>query len=187
MDTEQLDSAIALHAQWLESGGQRGRRADFDDADLRQADLREVDLSYASLAGANLARDELAGARLANANLSSATLGYANLTDANLASANLERAFAIGADFTGADLTEANLSLARLDYGVLRRTTVVSAVANKARLVHCDIAAAKFDLTDLRTANFKHANLAGVPMSEAQIESLTAPLQSRHGLKPTLV
>ena len=100
MDTEQLDSAIALHAQWLESGGQRGRRADFDDADLRQADLREVDLSDASLAGANLERAKLAGARLANANLSSATLGYANLTDANLASANLERAFAIEPTFT---------------------------------------------------------------------------------------
>lgn len=172
MDKEQLDNAIALHAQWLESGGQEGRRADFEDADLRQADLRGVDLSYASLAGANLERAELAGARLANANLSSAALGYADFTDANLVSANLERAFAIGADFTRADLTKANLNLTRLDYAVLCDASLVAAIAKKARFMRCDLSGARLELADLKAANFKHANLSGVPMSAAQVESL---------------
>lgn len=175
MDKDQLDNAIALHAQWLASGGQQGRRAEFEDADLRQADLRGVDLSYANLAGANFERAELAGAKLANANLSSVALGYANLTDASLVSANLERAIAIGADFTRADLTQANLSAARLDYGVLRDTTVESAVAKNARLVHCDITGTRFNKTDLQTANLKHTNSCGIQMSEAQIELLKSP------------
>jgi uncharacterized protein YjbI with pentapeptide repeats len=174
MDKEELDNVIALHARWLETGGQQGRRADFEDADLRQADMRGADLRYASFVGANLERAELAGARLAHADLSLAALGYADLTGANLASANLDRAFAIGADFTRADLTKANLKASRFDHASLREAALVSAIANKADFVRCDLSGARLDLADLQAANFKYANLSGVTLSAAQRESLSA-------------
>ena len=132
--TEQLNEILTKHAEWVNSCGAKGVRAnlwnaDLSGADLRGADLRgaclwNADLWGANLGGANLGGADLRDANLWNADLSGANLRNTNLSDANLSDANLRYAdlsgaelvcaYLSGADLSGADLGNANLGSADL-------------------------------------------------------------------------
>lgn len=159
MRKEELSVVVALHAQWLQSGGKSGRQANLENADLRQADLRNVDLSYATLAGANLERAELAGANLHNADLRRINIGYANLAGADLGSANLQQAVAMGVDLTGANLTESIMLDVRCDHSCLQVANLTGVLARKTVFYQCDLSSAILDRADLSNADLRHANL----------------------------
>ena len=72
---------LRQHEMWL-NNEEKGKRADFSNANLRRANL----------SGANLRRADLSGADLSGADLSGANLIDANLIDANLSGANLRYA-----------------------------------------------------------------------------------------------
>ena len=132
--TEQLNEILTKHAEWVNSCGAKGVRAnlwnaDLSGADLRGADLRgaclwNADLWGANLGGANLGGADLRDANLWNADLRGANLRNTNLSDANLSDANLRYAdlsgaelvcaYLSGADLSGADLGNANLGSADL-------------------------------------------------------------------------
>lgn len=107
--TEQLNEILIRHAEWANSCGAKGVRAN-----LLNVDLSGADLSYANLRGANLRRANLSGANLSGAILSGAIFWYADLRDVNLCIANLSNADLSGADLSGADLRGANLWYAEL-------------------------------------------------------------------------
>ena len=113
------DEAIAQvlkdHALWLDSAGERGKRASLRGANLAEAslwraNLQEADLREANLVGASLQRARLQGADLQRASLQGANLHKARLRDVKLQQAKLEAANLQEADFENADLTGANLS-----------------------------------------------------------------------------
>ena len=85
METETLKAVLAAHREWLESGRERGTRAD-----LRGADLRGADLCWANLHGADLRGADLRDADLRDANLRGADLRWANLRGANLHGADMD-------------------------------------------------------------------------------------------------
>jgi uncharacterized protein YjbI with pentapeptide repeats len=91
-----LDLAETLdqHREWLESGGESGRRADFCGLNFARADFTGVNLQ-----GAILDRARLQGADLSMANLRDASLVQADLSEANL----------LGTEFHGANLMGATL------------------------------------------------------------------------------
>ncbi|GAC1679860.1 MAG: hypothetical protein PVS2B2_17860 [Candidatus Acidiferrum sp.] len=91
-----LDLAETLdqHKEWLESGGESGRRADFCGMNFAGADFTGVNLQ-----GAILDRAKLQGADLSMANLRDASLVQADLSEANL----------LGTEFHGANLMGATL------------------------------------------------------------------------------
>ncbi|MGH2412802.1 MAG: pentapeptide repeat-containing protein [Microcystaceae cyanobacterium] len=89
---------------------------------------------------------DLSGAGLVLANLSGAKLSGANLAQANLSQANLSGADLSGADLTGASLHGANLSGANLS-------------------------GANLNGTDLREAYLVNANLTGVRLDNAFVQS----------------
>ena len=101
---KQLNEILTKHAEWVNSCGVKGARAD-----LRGANLRGANLGHADLSGANLWYADLRGADLRDANLGCADLGYANLGGANLSGADLRGADLRGADLRGANLGHANL------------------------------------------------------------------------------
>lgn len=172
MHNKKLDSIIAQHDLWLQSGGAEGQQARLDGADLRQADLRNVDLSHAALTGANLERAELAGAILRNTDLRNVNLGYASLVGADLSGANLQHAAAMGADLTDACLIEAILLGIQVDYAQIRNANLTGALARKAQFYRCDMTGSKFDRADLRGANLTHANLTSASFADASIEDV---------------
>ena len=92
--TEQLNEILTKHAEWVNSSGAKGVRAnlwnaDLSGADLRGADLRGACLWNANLWGANLSGANLGGADLRGADLRDASLRYADLWNADLGGANL--------------------------------------------------------------------------------------------------
>lgn len=179
MERDKLDSVVALHAQWLRSGGAAGRQADFEDADLRQADLRGADLSFATFTGANLERAELSGAVLRNAILRRVKMSYADLRGADLTAADLQQAVAEGVDLTGATLDGAIMVAARLDHSRLRSADLIDAVAASVSFRRCDLSDAKLARAELDDANLDHANLAGASFASDAERLFAATLSFR--------
>ena len=142
--TELFNDILAKHAEWVNSHGVKGVRANLWDADLRGADLRGADLRGADLRGASLW----------NANLEGANLWGADLRGANLEGANLS-----GADLRGADLNDADLTY----------TDLKSANLWGADLWCADFRGADLRGADLRYANLSDANLSGADLCDAKI------------------
>ena len=124
--TEQLNEILTKHAEWVNSCGVKGVRAnlwganlggaDLGGADLRGADLRGACLWNAIFEGANLGGTNLGGADLRGADLRGADLRGADLWYADLRGADLRGADLRGADLRNAILEGANLSGANLRY-----------------------------------------------------------------------
>jgi uncharacterized protein YjbI with pentapeptide repeats len=95
-----LDLAETLdqHKEWLESGGEAGRRAELCGLNFSGADFTGVNLQ-----GANLDRANLQGADLSMANLRGASLVQANLSEANLLGTEFHSANLMGATLYGAE------------------------------------------------------------------------------------
>ncbi len=91
-----LDYAEVLdqHRMWVESGGERGARAELCGVNLARADLTGVNLQ---------------GALLNKANLRSADLSLANLRGASLVQADLRDTNLLGTDLRGTNLMGATL------------------------------------------------------------------------------
>ena len=127
--TERFNDILAKHAEWVNSHGVKGVRANLWGADLSGADLRGADLRgaclwnaslwNADLSGADLRGVDFRGANLESANLSGADLRGADLNDADLTYTDLKSANLWGADLWCADFSGANLRGADLRYAIL--------------------------------------------------------------------
>ena len=108
--TEQLNEILTKHAEWVNSCGMKGVRANLWNADLSGADLSGADLRGACLWNAILWGANLDGADLSDADLRDADLRGADLRGANLRDANLKYAILEGANLGGADLCDAKIN-----------------------------------------------------------------------------
>ena len=107
---KQLNEILTKHAEWVNSCGVKGARADLRGANLSGADLSGADLSGADLRYASLGCADLKDADLRDADLRDADLWNADLWNADLWNADLRGANLRGADLRGADLGDADLS-----------------------------------------------------------------------------
>ncbi len=111
-----FDEKLASHAEWVESHGRTGQRADLSGAELEASDLISVNLRLADLHDANLRASDLLladlrDACLVRADLEEACLVGANLEGANLEGASLETAMGlVPRQFAGANLRDALLA-----------------------------------------------------------------------------
>ena len=133
--TEQLNEILIRHAEWVNSCGAKGVRANLLNADLSGANLRGANLRGANLRGANLY-----GANLSGAILSGAILWYVDLRDVNLCIANLSNA-----DLSYTDMKSANLSGAILWYADLSGANLRGADLRGACLWNADLSGAKIN------------------------------------------
>ena len=135
--TEQLNEILTRHAEWANSCGAKGDRANLLNADLSGANLSGANLSGAILEGANLRYAILEGADLRYAILEGANLRGADLRDVNLCIANLSNA-----DLSYTDMKSANLSGAILWYADLSGANLGGANLSGANLWNADLSAA---------------------------------------------
>jgi uncharacterized protein YjbI with pentapeptide repeats len=111
-----FDEKLASHAEWVESHGRTGKRADLSGAELEASDLISVNLRLADMHDANLRASDLLladlrDACLVRADLEEACLVGANLEGANLEGASLETAMGlVPRQFAGANLRDALLA-----------------------------------------------------------------------------
>ena len=158
--TEQLNEILTKHAEWVNSSGAKGVRANFWNADLSGTDLRGADLRGACLWNADLWGANLGGANLGGADLRDANLWNADLRGANLSCADLNDADLSSAFLGGANLWNANLWCADLRYADLRDANLKYAILEGANLGGANLAYA-----NLRNANLRNANLKGADLS----------------------
>ena len=82
MEQEELNKILDDHKLWVESKGEKGKKAYLKGANLSDANLFGVNLSYVNLEGAVLYYAFLKDAYLSGANLKGANLQGANLEGA---------------------------------------------------------------------------------------------------------
>ena len=143
--TEQLNEILTKHAEWVNSSGAKGVRANLSDADLWGADLRNADLWHANLWNTDLSGTDLRGVDLRGANLRGANLEGANLSGADLSGACLWNANLEGADLSGVDLWNADLGYADFRDANLSGANLSGACLWNADLESADLGGAKID------------------------------------------
>lgn len=132
---EDLPAILASHAEWLNTNGDTGEKADLVGADLRRANLSGVDLRKANLSRSDLFRANLSGADFREADVSGADLREADLRRTDLRKANLGQTNLSGADLRranliGADLSRANLRGADFREAHIIREEIVKAITD---------------------------------------------------------
>ena len=157
--TEELNEILTKHAEWINSCGSKGVRADLRGADLRGADLRGASLNNANLWYVNLKNANLSDTDLSNANFYCVDLRHANLSGANLWYANLWRSNLWCANLSYANLLGASLNNINLWYVNFRH----------ANLESVNLRFANLSDANLRGANLRYANLWGANLWSAKI------------------
>jgi len=157
-----LGDALAEHALWLDSQGQKGTRAL----------LAKADLSDRAMAGARLVMALLPGDRLHRANLRRALLAMCDLTSADLRNAILSEADMRGATLRRACFNGANLARAKLgpliDVGVHHADFPCN--CEQARFVGANLAGVNLRRANLTGADFSRADLTGAQLQEARLD-----------------
>ena len=163
--TEQLNEILTKHAEWVNSCGAKGVRANLSGADLKGADLRG-----ANLRGANLWNADLRYADLKGADLRGANLWACDLSGADLRGANLRRADLRGANLWYADLRDVNLRIANLWSANLSGANMKSANLSGANLWNADLSGANLSDVYLKGACLWYADLSGANLWDAKID-----------------
>ena len=163
--TEQLNEILTKHAEWVNSCGAKGVRAN-----LWGANLSDADLSDANLKGANLSSADLWNANLWGADLSGANLKGANLWDADLSGADLRGADLRGANLWYADLRDVNLRIANLWGANLSGANMKSANLSGANLWNADLSGTNLSDAYLKGACLWYADLSGTNLWNAKID-----------------
>ena len=154
--TEQLNEILTKHAEWVNSCGTKGAKAN---------------LGGANLGGANLSGANLSGANLWNADLWNADLSDADLSGANLRGADLWNADLRYADFRYADFRYANLSDTDLSDADLYGADLKGACLWNANLWNADLWNADLSDADLSGANLRGAYLSGTRLWSANLSN----------------
>ncbi len=162
--TEQLNEILTMHAEWANSCGAKGVRANLWNADLSGANLNGANLYGANLEYANLRHANLRHANLKSANLRGAKLWHADFKGANLRGADLGCA-----NLGYADLRDVNLRIANLSNADLSYTDMKNADLRGANLWYAELGSTNLGGADLSGANLWNADLSGANLSGAKI------------------
>ena len=171
---EKLHEILELHQQWLQSNGEKGKKAELKGADLSNFLLYEANLVKANLENCNLRESSLKWANLEQANLEGTILEDSELYEtkflkANLKKANLNNSVLDNADLRGADLENASLNNSTLEKTKLDHAKLVNANLIQTYLGHASLKAADLAGANLNKANLMSATLEGTDLREANL------------------
>lgn len=183
---EELDDALALHRDWVNSNGKSGLRADFSDVDFAHSDLyvpllAGVDFSQTICKGANfsgLKMDDYArfwACDLSGACFAGASVEEANFVDADLSHADFSGARASGASFRAAKLDGCNFSKAfapRADFSSVSAHDADFSGAHlpRAKMLGADFSGANLMAVDLGGVDFSGAKLDGTSIDKSKLD-----------------
>jgi uncharacterized protein YjbI with pentapeptide repeats len=146
---QRLQTLIAEHARWVDSGGGEGARAQFV-----KSDLSGLDLSDAALTGAVFREAKLRGTRLPGASLNLASFHECDFTGADLT----------GAQLRGVRFDQCNLEAARFcgaDLGVETvRLSATKSAEHASIVMGCRVVKADFTGANATSLQVKETDLA---------------------------
>lgn len=188
MPADAIQLALKKHADWIESGGEKGARIDFDGADISS-----VSFKGANISGARLRRCSLKGANLTGAVIDLADMTYSDLSYANLTEASIRGTTLRGANLSNADMTRAKVVVmpfqatkswpTNLDRAILHYADLTNAIFEKAIMNYADLTGAI-----LAGANFIEVDLTRVkkPQSNKSITSTECKRAAQRYSEPKL-
>ncbi len=169
---EDLERVLEEHLEWVNSNGQRGKRANLERVNLVGADLHGANLTEANMCQANLSKANLQGAGLSKANLQGAMMGGVNLQKASLWGSDLQGARLSLANLSGANLSQANLYRANLRESNLSGANMTRAYLHEARLSLSNLQGTILGRADLQDATLHHAVLYEANLQEANLHGV---------------
>jgi hypothetical protein len=147
MNHTKIDEMLVQHQLWLQTGGEKGTRANF----------RDVNCEDANFQNANLERAIFVDADCCAANFQNANLERAIFVDADCCAANFQNANCMYTDFTRADLGLASF----------RDVHCLSTIFERS-LCECT----NFSSANLTNANFKDAKCRGAIFNYALLKNI---------------
>lgn len=186
---DELQTILAEHKKWLESGEREGKQADLSNTDLSQSHWEvtttelerpgSVAVQGPLLRRANLKGSRLRGAVLPEINLNQANIAGADFSDCLLKRAKFQDANANGAQFENSDLNGAWLAATDLSHANLEASDLSGAYLEGAILFGATVASANFE-----KANLQGTLLTGVKgLSKANLQDCN--FDGATGLKGT--
>ena len=129
-----LQEIISLHGQWLASGGQEGRRANFRGADLTGQVIVGVNLSQASFRNAVLNNVHFSECQLSEADFAEVTGNSAQFQACEMKQINFARAHLVNLQIEQSVMERASFLQARLDSALFRDVRLAEANFREAML-----------------------------------------------------
>ncbi len=160
-----IQASVRHHLEWIESGGSRGKRFDYDGADISMVPLRGANLS-----GSRLRRCSLKGGDLSDVVIDMADMTYCDLTHANMSNASLK-----GTTLRGANLSHTNMSGARIEVMPFKGTKSWPANLDRAILQCADLTNAVFDRAIMSYADLSGSILNGTNFIEVDLSKVKKP------------
>lgn len=148
------------HLLWLQTRGDKGKRASLDKADLNGATLAGAELTNAGFRDSDLSDSQCKGAIFASADMRRVEFSGAELTEANLSVANLRGA---------------NLRLCQMGDVSLRGADLSGACLSGAILENTDFSGAILLDTDIKDADLSRA----IGLVQVQINKTRADAKTR--------
>lgn len=166
---EEVDKILKDHELWLNTAGEKGKRADFRGGTLSHKLVHDYEtLDYNQ--SVNIQDFLIAlqkGVNLTNTNLSRARLGSAYLDSVSLHKANLEHSSLVFTNLRRADLSESNLR-----YSMLTFANLEGAKLNGANLVGAYLLGTLFVRTELNGADFRVAYLRDTTFIDVDLSNV---------------
>jgi|GEM_PF-2159254 len=169
----ELEHILEQHKLWVESSGNKGKRAKLSGVDLTGIDLCIAELTGADLSAANLCKIDLTGAELGGADFSRSFLGGSILKRAVLRRAIFNKADLRSTDLSNADLRNANLTQANISGAILSGANISGAILNNAFLSYSNLIKTNFVGTILCETDLSGANLSKADLSKADLSKAT--------------
>ncbi len=154
-----LKTAIDKHDEWIDAGGTKGKRLDFEGADLSARSLRGANLS-----GARMRKCSLKGVDLTDAVCDMVDMTYCDLSHANLSRVSLR-----GTTMRGVNLSYANMSGAKVLIMPFKGTKSWPANLDRAIFHNADLTHAVFEHAIMSYADMTGAILAGTNFIEVDL------------------
>lgn len=166
--------AIRDHETWLETNGERGKRADFSKKLLIGTDFISRILDHAIFDEATLINCSFSDAKLNEASFKKATLKDCSFIETSAEKIDFTNATVTGCIFDFSNMNEASFKNAIADYSSFRYTRLINTTFDEASLIKtnfkCAIATgASFFAAKINWANLNEACFVNAVMCEASL------------------
>jgi len=169
MDAENLTILLESHNEWINSEGESGNQASFENQDLQEMIFENVDLSYAIFKNANLTRSIFKNVTLKSCDFSNANLSYVKVDNSDFSYSNLSLVDFDGAKTTHAIFEYSNLDKTNFSNTRLYRADFGFAKGEKTKFINADLTASKFKESIFEKPDFNRANITNTSFINAEI------------------
>jgi len=175
VNQEELDEIIRNHGIWLNTNGNRGKRAilkqcNFDNLKFHNVDLSYADISDSTFCLANISQSDFSGAILEDSFFSNVNIIGSYFCGSNL----------IKTKFQGAHISSTNFDKCNLLKARLEEANFINCSLDNANLSETFLIATRFQKVSLIDTNFNYSGLGGTIFANVDLSSVIGLTETFH-------